>query len=394
MTNRSQSFQDLLVLDMTRYLPGAYATGLLADLGAEVVKVEDTAKGDFARHDYPLVNGVSYYFTALCRNKKSLSINLKNPQGQAAFMKLAARADIIVESFRPGSTARLGVDYESVKQTNPRVIYCSYSAFGQKDRRSLKALHDLNMQGQTGYLALNGGRTSPIHMVYIASAMVAAQGMLAALYDRERTGRGAYVDVSMFDSFVWWNSMLDSRCHFLDGTLEAKDLEYPAVCYNVYTTKAGGQLTFATVEEKFWTAFCAAAGVEELIPVQLCRRHEAPEAFEKMERLVGSKTLAEWTDWLADKDICVAPVASKAEAIKGIVESGAGMMAYCDFPLTGRVLQTNIPHRVSSLPVSLEYATAPPILGQHNLEILQRLGYSRDDAVRMAESGAINGVIE
>jgi crotonobetainyl-CoA:carnitine CoA-transferase CaiB-like acyl-CoA transferase len=388
------SFSDLVVLDMTRYLPGAYATQLLADLGAEVIKVEDTKKGDFCRYDFPTINGVSYYFTALCRNKKSISLDLKNPAANEAFMKLAATADVVVESFRPGATARLGVDYESIKKINPRVVYCSYSAFGQHDPRSLKALHDLNMQGQTGYLALNGGRTSPIHMCDIASAMVAAQGMLAALFNREHTGEGAYVDVSMFDSFVWWNSMVDSRFHFNGEMLEAQDLEYPAVCYNVYGTKDGAKITFAMVEDKFWRAFCTEAGMEDLIPVQLCRRQEAPEAFEKMERYVASRTLAEWNEWLKDKDICVAPVASKAEAIEDIVRSGTGMMEYCDFPMTGRVLQTNIPHRISNLPVSLDDVTPPPALGQHNLEILLRLGYSRSDVTALAADGAINAVIE
>jgi crotonobetainyl-CoA:carnitine CoA-transferase CaiB-like acyl-CoA transferase len=188
--------------------------------------------------------------------------------------------------------------------------------------------------------------------------------------------------------------MVDSRYHFLGETLEARDLEYPALCYNIYETKDGGQLTFAMVEEKFWRAFCSEAGLEELIPVQMCRRHEAPEAFDKMERYVASKTLQEWNEWLEGRDICVAPVASKADAIKSIVDSANGMMAYRDFPVTGRVLQTNVPHHISSLPVSLDDVTPPPELGRHNLEVLQRLGYTRDDVVSLAEAGAINGVTE
>jgi crotonobetainyl-CoA:carnitine CoA-transferase CaiB-like acyl-CoA transferase len=367
---------------------------LLADLGAEVIKVEDTGLGDFCRHDYPFINGVSHYFTALCRNKKSLSVNLKHPDGKAAFMKLAAKADVVVESFRPGATARLGVDYEAVKAVNPTVVYCSYSAFGQKDPRSQKAIHDLNMAGMSGFLAVNGAQLSPIPLPDMASSMVAAQGMLAALYNRALTGEGAYVDVSMFDSFVWWNSMLDSRFHFNGGVLEREDLEYPAVAYNIYETADSGRLTFASLEEKFWTAFCQAVGAADLRPVKLKRRHEAPWAFEKMERIVASKTLAEWREWLADKDICVAPVLSKAEAIAEIVDSGTGMMAYCDFPETGRVLQTNIPHRISSLPASLTAVAPPPALGQHNLELLLGLGYTREQVDRMAEDGAINAVVE
>jgi len=387
------AFTGLTVLDMTRYLPGAYATQLLADWGAEVIKVEDTGLGDFSRHDFPTINDVSYYFTALCRNKKSVSFNLKDEEVRAAFLELVKTADVIVESFRPGVTKRLGVDYESVRAVNPRIIYCSYSAFGQDDPRSQKALHDINMQAQSGYLSLNGGRSSPIHLCDIASAMVAAQGILAALFQRDLTGAGADIDVSMYDSFVWWNSMVDSRYHFNGEKLEAQDLEYPAVCYNIYDTADGHKLSFGLVEAKFWKVFCTEVGAEDLIPVQLCRRQEAGWAFEKMERLVASRTLAEWMDWLDGRDdICVEPVLEKGEAIRGILETRPEMMRYCDFPATGRVIQTNIPHRITGLEVSLDDVTPPPALGENTEEILQRLGHSPEQVASMKQRGAVRGL--
>jgi crotonobetainyl-CoA:carnitine CoA-transferase CaiB-like acyl-CoA transferase len=188
--------------------------------------------------------------------------------------------------------------------------------------------------------------------------------------------------------------MVDSRFHFNGEELEAQDLEYPAVCYNIYDTADGQKISFAMVEDKFWRTFCADAGLEELIPVQLCRRQEAPWAFEKMEAFVASKTLDEWNRWLEGKDICVAPVLSKAEAIRDIVASGTGMMKYCDFPITGRVIQTNIPHHISNLPASLDEVSPPPVLGQNNLEVLLGLGYTKADAHRLAADGAINAVIE
>ena len=209
-----KAFDNIVVLDMTRYLPGGYSTQVFADLGAEVIKVEDTNRGDFCRHEPPLKNGSSYYFTALGRNKKSLSINLKNNEGLQAFYWLVHEADVVIESFRPGVAKKLKIDYETLHEINPRLIYCSLSSYGQEDPRSLKPLHDLNIQAQSGYLSLNGGNKAPLHLCDLATAMVSCQSLLIALYDREKTNKGRYIDISMFDSFVWWNSMIDSRWFF------------------------------------------------------------------------------------------------------------------------------------------------------------------------------------
>ena len=206
------AFNKITVLDFSRYLPGGYATQTLADLGANVIKCEDTGLGDFMRHDFPTKgNGVSYYVNALGRNKKSVSFNLKNQETVEAFHKMAKEADIIVESFRPGVTKELGIDYDTIKEINPRIIYCSISAYGSTDPRSLKPQHDLNMQATAGYLAVNHGSMSPLHLCDLSTGMVVGQALLAALYDREETGKGCYIDTSMFDCFVWWNSLLDSR---------------------------------------------------------------------------------------------------------------------------------------------------------------------------------------
>ena len=167
---KNTPFSDITVLDFSRYLPGGYATQVLADLGATVIKVEDTGLGDFMRHDYPTKGGgISYYITALGRNKKSVSLNLKNEEVVDWFLKMAQEADIIVESFRPGVTAKLGIDYESIKKLNPGIIYCSISGYGANDPRSKKAQHDLNMQATSGYLSVNHGSTSPLHLCDLSS---------------------------------------------------------------------------------------------------------------------------------------------------------------------------------------------------------------------------------
>ena len=176
---KNTPFSDITVLDFSRYLPGGYATQVLADLGATVIKVEDTGLGDFMRHDYPTKGGgISYYITALGRNKKSVSLNLKNEEVVDWFLKMAQEADIIVESFRPGVTAKLGIDYESIKKLNPGIIYCSISGYGANDPRSKKAQHDLNMQATSGYLSVNHGSTSPLHLCDLSSGMVAGLSLI------------------------------------------------------------------------------------------------------------------------------------------------------------------------------------------------------------------------
>lgn len=372
-------FAGLRVLDHTRYLLGGYATQVLADLGAEVIKIESIGTGDFCRTEEPLRNGVSHYFSALNRNKKSLAINLKSPAGKEAYLRLVKTADVVVETFRPGVTARLGIDYEAERQVKPDIIHCSMTGFGQKDPRSLKAFHDINFQALSGFLSLNGGKITPVHLVDTSTGMVAVQSILAALLQRAHTGKGAFCDVKMFDSFVWWNALIDARYDFYGNRLEPETLDFPALAYNVYPTKDGGHVSIGMLEEKFWSAFLRALGREDLKPFKRCRRREAPEVFAQLEEIFRSRTTQEWKDFLADKDICAMPVLTKEEAIAAIVASGTGLMEYVEFPRTGKTLQTRLPVSVSTLPVSLQNAAPCPALGENSAGVLRSAGYSESE---------------
>lgn len=387
-----QSFSGMVVLDLSRYLPGGYATQVYADLGAEVIKVEEIGKGDFCRIDEPKINGVSYYFSALCRNKKSIELNLKSPEGLRIFRRLVEKADVIVENYRPGVTKRLGIDYNEMKKINPRIVYCSLSAFGQYNPASLKAIHDVNLQALSGYLSLNGGRLSPLHLADVATAMVSAMGISMALYHREVSGEGQYVDVAMFDSFLWWLSLLYGRFHFQGNSISAETLEYPALCYNIYKTKDDALLAFGMVEGKFWQEFCDRMGIQDLIPKQFYRRQEDPEAWEKMSRLVASKTKAEWLEWLKDKDICITPVKSVGEAVTDILAAKNKILDYVEFPVVGKILQTGVALNLSALPLSVKSATPPPELGQHTREILERAGFDRAEIETWSKQGIIGNV--
>lgn len=384
-----KSLSELVVLDFTRYLPGGYTTQVLADLGARVIKVEDTGVGDLCRQDYPVRNGVSYYITTLGRNKESLSIYLKNEEAQGYLRQLAKKADVVVESFRPGVTKKLRVDYESLSAENPGLVYCSLTGYGEFDERSTKASHDLNMQAITGYLDVNGLQVTPMPLVDFATHSVAAQAILAALVERFATGKGTYIDISMFDCFIWWNSMIDSRWCFNGGQCEHEDLDFPAVNYNLYETKDGRYLAFGMIERKFWKPFCEAIGAPDLIDAHIHRRWEVPEAFAKVERIVKEKTLDEWLDWLKDKDFCIEPVLNKDEAIARLVANEPNTIRYIDFARAGRVLQTAIPHHIASKPFDFDAITEAPMLGQDSATCLKEAGATDNDIARLAAEGVV-----
>lgn len=384
------AFSNMTVLDFTRYCPGGYATQPFADWGARVIKVEDVGEGDFCRHDPPTHHGISYYSTALCRNKESISLDLKDEEARSACQDLAARADVIIESFRPGVTARLGIDYETVAKRNPGVIYASITAFGQNDPRSKMALHDMALVAETGYLDLQDDNAFPLPLSDLAAGMVAGQALLAALLNRDKTGEGAYIDLSMFDCFVWWQSMIDSRWHFNGGVHTRADLEYPSVGYNVYETSDGKQLLFSMIEPKFWIPFVEEMGLPELADSCRKRRWQDEKAFTKVEALVASKTVDEWREWLAEHPAySIMPIATKDEAIPRIVASKPNLLSYVDFPDAGHVLQTNIPHAISSLPTNIANFHEAARLGQDTERVLQELGVDDARIQRMADRGAI-----
>lgn len=386
---KSNVFSGLRILDHTSYLLGEYATQVFADLGAEVIKVENIKHGDYGRTLDPKINGVSYYTCALDRNKKSVSLNLKSEKGKEAYMRLLKDADIVFENFRPGVMKRLGIDYEVEKTVKPDIIHCAISAFGQDDPRSLLAYHDLNFQALCGYMYLNGPRHAPIHLCDMVSSMVAVQDMMAAVMQRNLTGEGAFCDVRMFDCLVWWNAKIDEKWQFSGNRFEYSDLGFRFLGNWIWETKDGRHLALCLNEEKFWERFIDMSGFEEMRPFMKARLEEKPEFFAKMEAFFKTKTLKEWMEWIGDNDICATYVNNKTEAIEYILNQGTGLMEYCDFPLTGKTLQTKIPHDVTSLPViPLQDASAPPQLGENNAEILSAVGYTADEIKAMADSGA------
>ena len=283
---------------------------------------------------------------------------------------------------------RLGIDYEVEKTVKPDIIHCAISAFGQNDPRSLQAFHDMNFAALCGYMYLNGPRHFAIHLSDMSSAMVAVQDMMAALLQRNASGEGAFCDVKMFDSLVWFNAKLDSRYQFNNNHFTPNELTFKNLGTSIWELKDGGHVVLCLSEDKFWNNFIELTGMEELRPHMFAREEDQPELFEKVRALFKSMTTEECKAWIGDRDICATFVNDKKQAIDYILNSGTGLIEYCDFPLTGKTIQTRIPHDITSLPtIPLKDASAPPELGENNVELLTRVGYSMEEIKAMAERG-------
>lgn len=391
---QKNALQGIKILDHTAYLLGGYASQVFADMGAEVIKIENPKSGgDPGRHLAPLINGVSYYHSALDRNKKSVTLNMKSEKGKEAYLRLLKDADIVMENFRPSVMKRLGIDYEVEKQIKPDIIHCAISAFGQNDPRSLQAFHDMNFAALCGYMYLNGPRHFAIHLSDMSSAMVAVQDMLAALLQRNVSGEGAFCDVKMFDSLVWFNAKLDSRYHFNNNHFTPNELTFKNLGTSIWELKDGGHVVLCLSEKKFWDSFIELTGLPELGPHMFAREEDQPELFAKVKAIFLSKTTEEAKAWIGDRDICATFVNDKKQAVEYTLNSGTGLMEYCDFPLTGKTLQTKIPHDITSVPIiPLQEASAPPELGEHNVEVLSNVGYTMAEIQEMADTGAIGPI--
>jgi len=315
--------EGIRVLDLTRLLPGPYCTMLLADLGAEVIKIESPHEGDHMRWIEPKVNGTGVYFLALNRNKKSTTLNLKNPTGVKIFKALAKTAQVVFESFRPGVLDRLGVGYKALKEVNTGIIFCSLSGFGQSGPYKLKPGHDLNYISIGGLQGLNGNREGVLvpPAVQIADigcgAMTCAVSILGALVGRERTGEGQYLDVSMLDGVVSWMSSAIAK-YYAEGEPPAPGRqtfsgEFPS--YHIYKTKDGKYVSLGCVEAKFWVNFCEAVGRPELSGFHLPHGEKQKEVFEEVEKIFLTKKRDEWVQFLDGVDTCFAPVNDISETV-------------------------------------------------------------------------------
>lgn len=315
-----QPLSGLLVLDFTTLLPGPLATLMLAEAGAEVIKIERPG-GDELRSYGPWLDGESAPFALLNRGKTSLALDLKSAEGQARLAPLLARADILVEQFRPGVMERLGLGYDEVRRTHPRIVYCSITGYGQSGPRAGEAGHDLNYIGQTGLLALNPG---PPDRPTVPPALVADIGggsfpavinILLALRGRDQSGEGCHLDIAMADAmftFAWHALAAGQATGRYPGAAEAK-LAGGSPRYRLYPTRDGALVACAALEQKFWLAFCAAIGLAK----ELGDDERDPAATAAaVAAIIAAKPADDWRPVLAKADCCATIVASLEEAVR------------------------------------------------------------------------------
>lgn len=386
---------NLLVLDLTRHLPGPYASMILGDLGANVLKIEEPTNGDPVRWTPPMIDGTSVLFLQLNRNKKGLTLNLKSSEGREILFQLSRGADVLIESFRPGVTTRLGIDYSSLRRQNPKLVYCSISGYGQSGPDHDRAGHDINYIARSGLLGLNTDATGtpvipPIQVADLASgAMLSLVGILAALLEREKSGEGKHIDVSMLDGTLALLQVCFSR--FAGGASmapgEKMELTGTAPFYNIYRAADGRFLAVGAIEPKFWENFCMAIGQPHLVSKQFASGDQCELVLDAVRTTLASRTQAEWMAAFAGADVCCEPVRSLEEAISDPQLLSRGMIREVQHPSGEMMNQLASPLKFSD---SHEAPPRPaPSLGQHNNEVLSELGYSKTEISNLRSKGVI-----
>lgn len=383
------------VLDLSRLLPGPYCSLMLADYGAEVIKIEEPGYGDYIRWGKPAIEGIGARHLTINRNKKSVELNLKTEEGREIFEKMAEKADVILESFRPGVMERLGISYEEISKINEGIVYCSLTGYGQTGPYRNLPGHDMNYIGYSGVLGLIGQRDGKpvVPGVQIADigggALMALSGICMALFHKERTGKGQYIDVSMMDGAVSWLYASASE-YFASGNVPERGntrLSGKFACYDVYETKDYKYLSVGALEDKFWNRLCELVHKPEWIPLK-----DEPEEVQvrlraEMTDLFKQKNQKDWLELLQKEDTCVGPVYDLDEVFADPQLLEREMITEMNHPVAGVIKQLGFPIKFSQTPGKIH--SHSPILGEHTEEVLSTLNYSSEAINQLREKGVI-----
>jgi crotonobetainyl-CoA:carnitine CoA-transferase CaiB-like acyl-CoA transferase len=389
------AFSGVKVLDLSRLLPGPFCSMLLADFGADVIKVEDPNGGDYIRWWPPLLGKNSGFHIVLNRNKRSLTLNLKKPEAKEIFKQLVAEADVVLEGFRPGVMTRLGLGYEVLRAINPRLIYCAITGYGADGPRAQRAGHDINYLALNGVLSYSGREGKPtIPGVQVADlgggALYAAFSIATALFARERLGEGQFIDLAMADGALTWNCLRWGK-YLADGFVPSQGddfLNHGFACYNLYTTRDGRTMSLGALEPQFWKLFCTTVDRPgwnrpdyfEPGPHQHDLQQEVAEMFR-------TQTLAEWTQVFADIDCCCEPVLNLEEVMADEQTRQRQMVVDLLHASWGAYRQLGIAPKFSLTPGTLR--SHAPELGEHTAEILTKIGMNETLQEQLKAGGVI-----
>ena len=388
--------EGITVLDLTRVLSGPYCTMLLADMGARVIKIEQPGKGDDTRGwGPPFVEGESAYFLSINRNKESVTLDFKRPEGRAILNRLIATSDVLVENFRPGTLAKLGLDYQTLAASHPRLVYASISGFGHTGPRSAEAGYDAVMQGEGGLMSITGAADGPpfrlgVAIADIVSGMFAAQGITLALFARERTGRGQQVDIGMLDSVAALLTY-QAAIYFATGSAPSRmGNRHPTIVPYETFSAADGDFVLAVGNDDQWRRLCEAAEIEDdgRFATNRARVTRYDELKPMLDERLRRRTRADWIARLAGAGVPCGSVRDLREVFDDAQLAARNMVATLNHPAIGSLRLLGVPVKLSETPASVR--TAPPTLGQHTDAVLQTdLGMSASDLATLRASGVI-----
>jgi len=388
---RAKPLSGVCVLDLTRLLPGPMATLHLADMGADVIKIEDTEAGDYSR-SMGRVRGVppmSDFFRLVNRNKRAMRLDLKNPKGCEVLLRLAKKADVVVEGFRPGVMAKLGVGYGELAAVNPRLVYCSITGYGQDGPYADRAGHDVNYIGYAGVGDRIGTADAPVVPNFqiadlLGGALTPVMGILAALIDARASGRGRHVDVAMTDA-VFAHAIFPVLGFLERGKTPGRGtgmLDGGLPCYNVYRTRDGRWMAVGALERKFWEALCDILGCPELKGKHIVYGEEARPVKERLAASFASRTQREWSEVFALAECCVSPILTVDEALENEQLRARGM-AIVKEGLT----QLAPPLKFSEFEFAIVRDAPGP--GEHTDEVLREAGFGEAEIAALRRNSVI-----